>query len=346
MQEWTNKYNSFNSLKGLMYINEYEAILKGKLLPPVNIAIAPIGNCNLNCEWCNSKEVLTRKPQMLTRMRFKKLLNDWLDWGVKGYCFAGTGEPSLYPYLDEMVELINSREGECAMITNGTLINYNPNNFKWIGISLDAGTKETYKKEKGKDLFEKVLENVKELTQSNAEISVKYLIHPNNCEEIYRACKLAKRAGVANFHIRPACLQGFKNVEHKDYTEAQLRLINYQIENCFKEETDTFKVFGVRHKFSPSFGVANDFRSCQASPLLFCAESDGYAYNCLEHRGELMFQLCKLEDIRKFWGSKEHLNFIKSIIPAEDCQARCTLIGYQEQIEQAVAKDKMNRRFP
>jgi hypothetical protein len=215
---------------------------------------------------------------------------------------------------------------------------------------MDAGTAKTYAKVKGttNERFDSMVRNVRGLVKYNkkCQISLKYLFHPDNCHEIYRACKLAKEIGVVDFHIRPCCMSGFKGVEKKEFTSKQIESINRQISKCFKLEDENFRVYGVRHKFAPDFGVANNFKKCLASPLLLIAESDGYAYLCLEFRGVKKYRLCKLEDVRKFWGSKKHLNMIKKIKPEKDCLARCTMTAYNSQIEECIIEDKMCRRFP
>jgi sulfatase maturation enzyme AslB (radical SAM superfamily) len=354
VKEWSSPYNSFNSMKGLMYIREYEGIAKDKFLPPIEASIAPFGNCNLNCEWCNSRAVLNKKPQMLEIKRLKRLVKDWLKWGVKGFCFAGTGEPSMYPPLMGIMEYIKDNGGETSIITNGTMINehlqfFLPRNCKWIGISMDAGTATTYAKVKrtSPEMFNRLVNNVRTMVKLNrdCQISLKFLFHPDNCHEIYRACKLAKDIGVVDFHIRPFST-GFEGVEEKHFSQKQIESINRQIAKCFKLEDENFRVYGVRHKFAPDFGVANNFNRCLASPLLLIAESDGYAYLCLEFRGIKKYRLCKLEDVRKFWGSKKHLDIIKKINPKRDCLARCTMTAYNSQIENCVIEDKMCRRFP
>lgn len=355
MKEWSDKYNSFNSLKGLMYIREYEGILKDKLLPPVEASIAPIGSCNFNCIWCNSQIILKRKPQMIDKDKMKNLLLNWLDWGIKGYCWAGTGEPTLYPYLSEMLYLVKEKGGENAILSNGSKIKKEVlkslgETCRWIGISMDAATPKTYSYVKGvsSNKFSEFLDNVSQLVKFNkiADISLKFLIHSDNYKEIYKACKIAKNLGVYDFHIRPACTVGFLGVKEKNFNSKQIDLINKQILKCFRKENENFRVFGVKHKFSPTFKVANNFKKCLASPLLLIAESDGYAYICLEHRGKKKYRLGRLEDVRKFWGSKEHLKKLKNINPKRECQARCTLTAYNEQIENCVLKDKMCRNFP
>ena len=64
--EWQdkNKFNSFNSWKALAYMQWYEGIIKGEFLPPVEVSIDPVNDCQLNCFFCNGYDVRKRKVQM------------------------------------------------------------------------------------------------------------------------------------------------------------------------------------------------------------------------------------------------------------------------------------------
>ena len=356
MQEWSNKYNSFNSMKGLMYVNEFEGIVKGKLLPPIEALIAPNAICNSKCIWCNSKETLEKyKGESIDPERMKRLITDWIDWGVKGYCWSGDGESTLYPAMTEMLYFVRELGGENAIITNGV---HMPDDLKmamvktcnWIGVSLDAASPKTWAHVKGipEENYYKMIDNVTKLVKMNKKvrISMKFLLHPDNCHEVYDACMLAKKIGVLDFHVRPVCTEGFYDVEHRTFTKRQIKSINKQLEKCFKEETPYFRVYGVKHKFSEDLQVLNNFQKCWAAPLLLITTPEGLVYHCIEQRGNPKFALCALEDIRKFWGSKEHLDLLHSICPEKECTARCTMNNYNEQVEQCIIYDNMCRRFP
>src|SRR4030042_2663759 len=105
-------------------------------------------------------------------------------------------------------------------------------NCRWVGVSVDAGTRETFKKIHNVDYFDKVIENLRLLvktkkeTGSKIDIAYKFLITPENWHELYEACKLAKEIGVRDFHARPV------DLERKDFTQAID--LNYNIEEIHK----------------------------------------------------------------------------------------------------------------
>ena len=78
---------------------------------------------------------------------------------------------------------------------------------------------------------------------------------------------------------------------------------------------------------------------------VYCA--DGTVQMCHDLRGKKEWILCRHDnprDILKVWGSKKHLDLIKSIDPNK-CP-RCTFSRYNEIIENVIIEDKMCRDFP
>jgi len=109
MKEWTDPFNSFNSLKGLLYRKWMEGIASGEFLPPVEVSIDPVFRCNLDCIWCNSQKIVKNEDlnkYMMSREHLFKLCRFLAQWGVLGFCFAGGGEPFLHPNLAEVTEML------------------------------------------------------------------------------------------------------------------------------------------------------------------------------------------------------------------------------------------------
>lgn len=360
--EWTAPYNSFNSWKGLMYKEHYDALAQGKMLPPVEASIDPSYLCNVDCVWCNSKRILHGElhAKTMTEEHLLKLCGFLIEWGVRGFCFAGGGDSTLNPGLWPAMRLIKKAGRENAIITNGIAVDTFEKQetlascCRWIGVSLDAGTAETYGRVKqvSPKTFDKVLNNIAAMVRIvkdnnlQCDIAVKYLIHPTNAEEISKACALAKELGVAHFHARPAAS---KNIEgNEQVLDFPMDIINKQLEECLAMQTDTFKAFGVRHKFSPDFQLEHGFSRCISAPLCIQCGADGNVYLCNDWRGDKRYcvgaHFPNPEKILDFWGSKQHWDLMNRIKVSE-CP-RCTYGIYAKQIENAVENDGMCVNFP
>ncbi len=368
--EWEdkNKYNSFNSFKGLTYMEQYRATerwLKGKEdiynLPPIEVSLDPIMKCNLNCYYCNSQRYL-KEERDKTPIMSKKYMQEFIDflakWGVRGVCLGGGGESMLNQDAHYLPSYIASKGMECSIVTNGTIMNNSIARqmlyCRWVGFSLDACDPKTYESIKGVDMFDKVVANIETLTKARAEensrvdVSIKFLILPENYRQILETCVLAKNLGVQDFHVRPVDFerQDYKGRPH-EYTEEDLKLIRKQSERCHTLEDDNFHVYTVSHKFSPDLKVVHKFKGCWTSPLVLQACADGNAYLCVDHRMEDRFKLGSADpkSILHWWGRNEHKEKILSVRPDKEC-ARCTWCEYNRQYEETLREDKMCLAFP
>lgn len=361
--EWTDPYNSFNSWKGLTYYPQYQGIIQDKLLPPVEASIDPTYVCNIDCVWCNSWRILHKSEKVghkMTREHLLSLCTFLADWGVRGFCFAGGGDPTLHPGMWEALELIKAKGKQSSIITNGIEIRTEERRriavecTRWIGISLDAGDRQTYAelKKTSPKKFDHILENVQAMlemarqTKSRCEIAIKYLIHPTNQHEILKACEIARDLGVHHFHARPAAsenIEGLGEVLHFD-----MDLVNQQLAECMKMQTARFKVFGVRHKFTETMNLKHGFSRCWSAPLTIQCGADGFVYNCVDWRGDPDYVLGSHfpdpKQILEFWGSSRHVQFLKKV-QVDNCP-RCTYGIYAQQIEHAVLNDEMCVDFP
>ena len=349
MQEWStkNKFNSFNSWKGLAYMPQYEGIISGKFLPPVEASVDPANECNLNCFFCNGREPKSRLVRM-TREHLLDLMMFLSHWGVRAVCFAGGGEPTLHDDLPEAFDLLNKLQLPAAIITNGVsmgeeLKNSLAKNAQWIGVSVDAARSDTYEAMKGHDKYRQVLRNISSLLEKGAkEVTYKFLVHPCNQYEIFDAIVAAAQLGCHAIHIRPIAFKCFASAE-KDY---DIRSINEQIELGFKNYGDRLRIYAVRHKYDENMHVKFPFKKCLTTPIMPIFSANGDLEMCIDRKGDPKMYLCSHEDlnkVREFWGSDDHKNIIDNI-DLKDC-SKCTLNYANEFIEEVVIKDKMHWRF-
>jgi len=96
------------------------------------------------------------------------------------------GEPTIMPRKDELLDLIN--DFRLNLATNGivfddrfAMMTARPGSM--AVISVDAGTRETYRRIKGMDAFEIVCGNIKKYRERGANITMKYIFMPENSNE-------------------------------------------------------------------------------------------------------------------------------------------------------------------
>lgn len=365
--EWSdkNKYNSFNSWKGLLYskwytaIAEWEECKRAKPLPPIEVSLDPIHSCQLMCDHCNANRYLSGKTKLaMRRMPDDHLIRlvRWLGyWGVKGICFGGGGEPTLHTNLGNALIEAQMKGVESSIATNG--IAFTPDlirtavfTCRWIGMSIDSATEKTYSIGRKANHFKKAVSNLEKLvkeakkTKANCDISFKFLIFDYNQHEIFKACQLAKKIGVKDFHARPADWrhQGMKAYQKKSLSY-NLDAIQEQMNMCHEIEDDNFRVFTVTHKFNPDFTPKRNFTQCCATPICIQLCADGSIYLCPDTRHDKRFLLGKHypnpDNIGKLWGSPKHYDLVFNKKTAQMCSSRCTFSQYNEQCEKLFIED-------
>ena len=203
-------------------------------------------------------------------------------------------------------------------------------------------------------MFEKVLGNIEKVCMkvkeldSKCDVCYKYLLHPMNANEIYRAAWLAKEIGVKDFHLRPVGWDNLTKTKDKAISEFELAKIDEQIEAAMGLEDENFRVFGIRHKFSPNFTRKIGFKKCWAAPLIATFGADGNVHLCFDLRGKPELVLCRHfpdpHEILRHWNTDKHKKML-SDINVNNCP-RCTFGPYNEMVENVFIRDEMCRYFP
>lgn len=138
---------------------------------PVNMLVEVTNACNHKCIFCAHSK-MTRKVGMMDMDLYKRIAQQAYDGGTREIGFYMTGEPLMNNRLKEYVSYAKTLGFEYIyMTTNGVyadpgmmreLITAGLNSIKF---SINAGTAETYEKIHGRDDFERVLSNLKCLSE-------------------------------------------------------------------------------------------------------------------------------------------------------------------------------------
>lgn len=359
VNEWDSPVNPFNSWKVLFHIDQLRKIAQGDFPPPNSCDMDGSNDCPLNCPWCNAQ--VYRKLTDYCDMppgHMLKLADFFADWGCKSTCLGGGGESLVNPECKEFIPYAHNKGVEVGLITNGVFLDddyariVNEHN-RFVGVSVDAGTRETYLKMKGADYYWQVISNIERMnkvkaqTNSQLDTNIKFLIHKLNYQEIYAAASLAKAIGCSGIHIRPMSIEGVPGISQKFSLEDYMDEINMGIARAMQLNSPTFKVYAVQHKFGPNMERVVRFKKCLATPLNITFAADGWAYACFNRRGMGNFRIAQHypdpEEVRKAWGSEAHKNMLEAISP-QDCP-RCTYTTYNEIIERGILRDDMFHKF-
>lgn len=167
----------------LYYNKVKEAIREGWTIP-VTCEIDPSNACCLDCSFCIYRQL--RDNSSMPFELYQKILGDLRDCGVKSITLTGGGEPLMNPKINEFIEA--SEDFKLGLITNGVLLDKIPTHllerFDFIRVSLNAGTKETYKKISGRDYYDKVVKNIEFVKKHTKQLGISFVVTDDNIHEI------------------------------------------------------------------------------------------------------------------------------------------------------------------
>ena len=111
-----------------------------RIPPAVNWHLWP--RCNYGCEFCFATFEDISLNDRLSKSDALLLPNLLAKAGAEKITFVG-GEPTLCPYLDELLEAAKKAGLTTCIVTNGTgisrdFLKSNSKNIDWIGLSIDA----------------------------------------------------------------------------------------------------------------------------------------------------------------------------------------------------------------
>lgn len=329
-------YSKYKILKHLDRIKDF---YDGRKPSPNIVTIEPSNKCNLGCYWCYPEIQGWRNPTNNIVMNKDILLmlpHKIKQWGVNYIQLTGGGEPLLHPNIEDFIYEVYQNKLNYAIVTNGICLNkVTPtDNLDWIGISIDAGSKEVYSicKNVNGEIFDVVINNIKNFIKLNIKthVTYKYLITPKNIYDIENAIILAKDIKVNAIYFR------YPTETNESFKTEEIEFIN-KIINKYKDDKEIDVLFNVE-KVNSNFKQDLTGMKCIATPALLNITADCGTYWCQDKRGDNYYSINTLSDeksfefLKQYWGSYDHIAKIKNVIPEYDC-TKCCLSSYNRILE-------------
>jgi MoaA/NifB/PqqE/SkfB family radical SAM enzyme len=134
---------------------------------PVCLYLETTNRCNLPCTTCpRTFEELEPAANMSFDL-FRSIVDQFPQ--ISRVVLHGIGEPLMVPHLPRMIRYLKERGTYVLFNTNGTLLNERrcrdlvDSGLDELRVSLDAAEPETFKAVRGKDAFERIVKNVRQL---------------------------------------------------------------------------------------------------------------------------------------------------------------------------------------
>ena len=302
---------------------------------PIYIAFSPSSMCNHKCTFCvyHYKEF---KPIYFPLERYKELVDEWSELGVKSIFFAGDGDPRLNKDCIEMVQYTKSKNIDIALNTNARLLNEEKSkilaeNLSWIRVSLNAGSAANYSKIHGtseKD-FNIVLKNleylVKNRSNQNQEfvIGVQCLLLKENFLEIRELAKMLKNIGVDYFAVKPFLKHPL--IEYNSEIENKDEIIK-ELSKAESLNDENFKFVLRQTNFYQS--EERSYKKCLSGAFMIEVDARGNVYSCgpyINDENHLYGNIIE-NSFTEMWNSskrKESTLYIQNKLDVSKCMPSC-----------------------
>jgi len=265
--------------KIIYYIDKVESLIAGNPEMPVTVEIDPSNRCQLDCEYCMFKVLREKRVDMKGEVErpdlpfdlYRHLLLDLKMIGVRSITFTGGGEPLLHPRFNDMACLAYQNGFEIGLITNGVNLHSveRLDRFKFVRVSLDAGSREVFQQLKRADSFNRVIENLHNARKVCKVLGISYVVNQTNKSDIQRAQTIARQLEVDYIQFKPAWVNGEP-------------FLDYSLDGNSPQTIDT-----KRYK-------AVDKIPCAIAGLIGIIGADSHIYYCCQYRGDRRYGLGSL----------------------------------------------------
>lgn len=298
----------FSSIKFLLYPEKINGLLgvNWQKVTPVKADVDATNICNQDCVWCYVSEFRKRSPVSMSKEEMLFTLEQVSQLGCEAVLFSGAGEPlcnsKVFPEA-----FFEARElgMKCALTTNGTLLDKYAQSIAetctYVKVSVDAGSRETYRKLHRSDDWTLVWHNINKLKNVfDGILGVDFLLHPENYTEVHNFLSLALKHNLSYAGVRPLLRSQLK--------DDAIASVNNQL-----------KLFRGKNKF-PVFArmkgrIGRDYTKCYATPLAVTICADMNVYPCCVNRGikDLAFGNLHEQSLRKIWEGEKRKRIVESI---------------------------------
>jgi len=262
--------------KLLQHIDRLAEIKVGLHPAPVNVEIDLSNRCNLACKGCHMAH--THDGKLMDTQMALDILAQLAETGVRSVTWSGGGEPTMHPDIIKIIEACTLDQG---IYTNGTNLTFElmpvlAERMKWVYISLDRNSRDSFMQYKGADKFQRVIAGASMLARSkrNAVVGVGFMIDAENWREIPNMSALAlHKIGADYVQFRPLVTPGADRSWIKD----ALTVLEARISSAEIVDVDRFK----RYMDWDSHG----YDLCYWAQVQTVITPDGKVYACCNRRG-------------------------------------------------------------
>ncbi|MGY1929556.1 radical SAM protein [Nocardia gipuzkoensis] len=176
--------------------------------------------CQLRCEHCYMGERLDRALKM-PLPQIVDTLTTWRRMGGDKLTILG-GEPTLHPHYCEAIRLSRKLGYEHVITTTNAqkpalkkFRKLEPDDFAYIQVSLDGGSRATHDAVRGGGTFDEAMETTRELCERGFDTRIICTVNKANEQDVLQLLDIADQLGVSlvKFHVFSTIGTGHGNPE-------------------------------------------------------------------------------------------------------------------------------------
>ena len=299
----------YSQSKALYHLDKLRDLQNGSAITPTEIQVDLEAWCNDNCSFCayridngpNNRmlDLIDAKPgkkydeskpigQKTSQSGFdkdmaKQLPIQMVEAGIPAIEITGGGEPTMWPYLDTLLENLGEAGRDIALVTNGSNLTDKRIDLickycQWVRLSMDSSNPKTHKaihRTSNYD-FDKRIENLKKIIKyKNPELvlGISFIINQDNYEDIEESARLYHSLGVDN--MRFSWMYDDKGTSGLDELQIQ------EAKKLLSKLSDELKIIHYDSDRVDQYSEPNtDFETCHYQRFVWAIGADMKVYPC------------------------------------------------------------------
>jgi MoaA/NifB/PqqE/SkfB family radical SAM enzyme len=179
------------------------------LIGPEIVQLHVTNKCNLSCQYCFYHSPLNQGKGPACRHfpfnKFKEIIRDCVDLRANALYFSGEGEPTMHPRFFDMLSFLRPLPLTVTVFSNGTFPLKRCRDLVMVDrIKINLGETDPvrYRALQGRDLFDRVTGNIRELVRlrktlnPDLRIEIAFIVNRLNVASEARARALGEELGV------------------------------------------------------------------------------------------------------------------------------------------------------
>ncbi|MGE3727958.1 MAG: radical SAM/SPASM domain-containing protein [Candidatus Sericytochromatia bacterium] len=228
-------------------------LLQAEVQPrPLSVKIKLTWQCNLKCIMCSKWRVEGKKPPRPSYFQtwedLELVLDDLVFLKAKKVHFSG-GEPLMFPWLEQGIRYLTERGLHVSLVSNGTLWSRRKAQtlvdagLSQITFSLDSPLPETYRRIRGQDSWERVVQGIANTRAAIDKSGRIVLLKANtvltheNFQEMLHWPELARELGIDRIRFLPVDDLHLESGQRLRLNRAEIESYNREIAPIVAEKS-------------------------------------------------------------------------------------------------------------